>query len=166
VLSPPQSKTTLPANVTDTVTGIGSIYENTRPFGAPLIQFFVPFYSLSLALNILLTLMIVTRLILHSRNTRKLTGGLAGTNGLYKAVVTMLVESCALYAVTYTIFIVLINSDNSAVDIFFPILVEIQVRAVVTFPDTAILGYGCLMAVTNRLSLRSSSLYESPTGVC
>jgi len=94
-----------------------------------MIDFGVPYYSISLSLNVLLTLMIVIRLILHNRKFRNVTGGLAGTNGLYKAVVSMLVESCALYAVTFLLFIVPWASDDPVVNIFFPILAETQVIA-------------------------------------
>lgn len=89
----------------------------------------VPYYTISVALNVVLTLMIVTRLILHSRSVRSAMGSPARTGGLYKAIVTMLVESCALYAVTYLLFIVPWAMVNSVANIFFPVLAETQVIA-------------------------------------
>ena len=59
----------------------------------------LPYFSISLSLNVLLTFAIVIRLILHTRATRTALGG-SGMGGLCKAIVTMLVESCALYAVS------------------------------------------------------------------
>ena len=56
----------------------------------------LPYFSISLSLNVLLTLMIVIRLILHTRNIRAAMG-IAGSGRLSKAIVTMLIESCALY---------------------------------------------------------------------
>ena len=105
--------------------------------------FGVPYLSISVSLNVLLTLMIIIRLILHGRQIRAAAGSAFGITGLYKTVSTMLIESCALFAVCSLVVIVALavyqNSINPAVflpgnymvDIFFPILAETQVR---TFP--------------------------------
>lgn len=50
--------------------------------------------------------------------------------GLYKAIVTSLVESCALYSVTSLLFIGFWTAGNPVAALFFPILFEFQVRAV------------------------------------
>ena len=84
-----------------------------------------------MGLNILLTLIIVVRLILHSRTMRPSMGGPTGISGLYKDIVTMLVESSALYAISSLLFIGPWGAGNSAADIFLPILAETQVC---TFP--------------------------------
>jgi len=84
--------------------------------------------------------MIVIRLILHGRNIRAATGSATRISGWYNAVSTMLIESCALFAVTSLVVVAaLVRVTNSSrgglyfpsyvVDIFFPILAEIQVRA-------------------------------------
>lgn len=52
----------------------------------------------------------------------------AATNGLYKTIVTMLVESFALYTVTFLLFIGTWGAKSNFVYTFFPILVETQVR--------------------------------------
>jgi len=88
----------------------------------------IPCISISVSLNVLLTLMIVIRLVLHSRNIRAATGSPAGINGVCKAVVTMLIESSALYAVNSLILIALWVADNDAAGAFIPILAETQVR--------------------------------------
>ena len=106
-----------------------------------LSKFGVPYILISVSLNILLTLMIVIRLVLHGRNIRTATGSLAGISGLYNAASTMLIESCALltvssllvvgalaavgYGSTYNISAI----GGYVVDIFFPTLAEIQVCA-------------------------------------
>ena len=90
-------------------------------------DFGVPYLSISVSLNILLTLMIVIRLVLHSRNIRAATG--MGTNGLYKAISTMLIESCALFAVNSLLVIGPLIGGNYVAGTFFPILAETQVRA-------------------------------------
>ena len=89
----------------------------------------IPYTSISVSLNIILTLIIVIRLMLHGRNIRAATGSPAGAGGLYKAVATMLIESCALYAVNSLLLIGLWAADSAATGIFLPTLCEIQVRA-------------------------------------
>jgi len=108
-----------------------------------LSEFSVPYLSISVSLNALLTMMIVIRLILHGRRIRTAIGPAVGISGLYKTVSTMLVESCALFAVSSLVVIgALATYEDSwnpsiyfpgsyTVDIFFPILAETQVR---TFP--------------------------------
>ena len=78
--------------------------------------------------------MIVARLILHSRTIRRVMGGPDKTGGLYTAIVTILIESCALYAINFLVFIGCWAANNNASTIFFPILVGTQVCAACTFP--------------------------------
>ena len=107
--------------------GMVLIYQNTEVTGSMWSS--LPYLSISLSLDVLLTLMIVIRLILHTKNTHTATGG-AGVGGVYRAVVTMLVESCALYAVSSLLVIGPWGAKNAAANIFFPILTQTQVRAV------------------------------------
>ena len=87
----------------------------------------IPYFSISVSLNVLLTLMIIIRLVLHNRSARAVMGG-TESGGMYKAIVTMLIESCALYAVNSLLFIGLWGAQNYAESIFLPILAETQVR--------------------------------------
>ena len=88
----------------------------------------LPWFTISLSLNIILTLMIVVRLILHTRAIRTAMGG-SGIGGLSKAIVTMLVESCALYAVSSVLVIGPWGATATIGNTFLSILPEIQVRA-------------------------------------
>ena len=88
----------------------------------------LPYLSISLSLNVLVTLVIIIRLILHAGNTRTALGG-AGIGGLCKAIVVMLVESCALYAVSSLLFIGPLGAGSFIMNVFLPILAETQVRA-------------------------------------
>ena len=94
----------------------------------------IPYFSISISLNILLTLLIVIRLILHSRNIRNAMGAQAGAGGVYKAIVTMLVESSTLYAVSSILFIGPWGANSWVADFFLPILAQCQVRAVFALP--------------------------------
>ena len=89
----------------------------------------LPYISISLSLNILLTLMIVVRLVLYGRKVRAATGSLVGFGGLYVAVATMLIESSALFAVSSLVVIGTWAADSRAANAFTPILAQTQVRA-------------------------------------
>jgi hypothetical protein len=106
-----------------------------RPIHSIHVNFFMPYFFISLSLNILLTLIIIARVVLHSRNLRSLTGNLAASGGLYTTIVTMLIESCALYTVTFLLFVVPWFSNNNLEATFWPALTEIQVRLVPPFHD-------------------------------
>ena len=108
---------------------------------SPILPHFgVPYLSISVSLNVLLTLMIVVQLVLHGRNIRVATGSPVGIGGWYKAISTMLIESCALFAVSPLVVVVaLVRAGNMfkmdiyysgsyVVNIFYPILAETQVR--------------------------------------
>ena len=86
----------------------------------------VAYLSISVSLNVLLTLMIAVRLILHTRNTR-IAMGATGLGGLCKAIVTMLIESCALYAVSSLLVVGPVGAVNTTSDLFLPILAQTQV---------------------------------------
>ena len=88
----------------------------------------LPWFTISLSLNILLTLMIVVRLILHTRSCRTALG-ITGIGGLCKAIITMLVESCALYAVGSALLIGSLGGDTYVANFFLFILPETQVGA-------------------------------------
>ena len=64
---------TLRAIVDDIVMGAALTYQTAEL--ADRAKFGLPYYLISLSLNILLTLMIVIRLALHIRNTRTALGG-------------------------------------------------------------------------------------------
>lgn len=111
---------------------IALTYEISQPngtWGSVDINLGLSYFSISVSLNVILTLMIVTRLILHSRNIRNAMGTAARATRLYKTVVTMLIESSAIYAASFLLYIGPWGANSSVSDIFFPLLAETQVRA-------------------------------------
>ena len=92
------------------------------------ISFDYPYFAISLALNLLLTTMIVIRLVLRSRSIRNAMGAPAITIGLSKAALTMLIESSALYAGSFLLFVVPWTANSTVASIFLPILANVQVR--------------------------------------
>jgi hypothetical protein len=122
---------TLSAKIADVAMAILFLYE--RLWRDNLSGSEIPYYSISLSVNILLTLMIIGRLVLHNRNIRKAIGASSGHGGLYTAIVTMLVESASLYAVVFLPSLVPL-AVNSYVGLIFAIAGEVQVCAVFSFP--------------------------------
>ena len=86
------------------------------------------YLSISLSLNVILTLMIVIRLTLHIRRIRT-TMWISGIGESSKAIITMLVESGALFAVSLLLVLGTWGANNYVAESFFPILSETQVRA-------------------------------------
>ena len=117
------------ANVDDLAMGIALVYANSELAGNAWAG--LAYLSISFSLNVLLTLMIIIRLILHVRNNRAAVG-ISGIGGLSKAIITMLVESCALYAVSTLLVLGPLCSDKTGASImnfFLHILPQTQVRA-------------------------------------
>ena len=118
----------------DTATGIAMvIYQASQPGScirnSALIDYGLSYLSISLSLNVLLTLMIVTRLVLHIRNIRTAMEAPSGFTGLYKTVVTMLIESSAIFAASSLLSLGLWGSRTYVADVFSAIHGEVQVRA-------------------------------------
>lgn len=112
--------------------GITLTYKISQPNGAWNsldINLGLSYFSISVSLNVILTLMIVIRLVLHSRNVRNAVGAAAKATRLYKTIVTMLIESSALYAASFLLYIGPWGANSNVSDIFFPLLAETQVRA-------------------------------------
>ena len=77
--------------------------------------------------------MIVIRVILRRKDLRDAMGPLVAPNRLYKTIITMLVESCALYAASSLLNIGPWCTNNPVQFAFFPILVQAQVRLIYLF---------------------------------
>ena len=111
--------------------GIAAVYQRSHP-GADetvVIDIGTSYFSISLSLNILLTLMVVTRLVLHRRNFRNITGASQRVGGLYMAIITTLIESYALYAIAFMLYVVSWAVEHPIVYIFSQVLGNVQVRA-------------------------------------
>ena len=151
-------------NATDVAMGIAHIHQNAgtgfNSAIATIVDIDTAYYSISLSLNVLLTLMIVIRLAMHVRNIRKATGASNSSSGLHTAaaaVATMLVESCAIYAVALLAYVVSSNFQAWVVALFSPVVGSIQVRAVfVPSPrSSATSGRFRLIMVTHRSLLHT-----------
>ena len=117
---------TLKANVANIAMGTVVVYQTTQLLSSDWA--IIPYFSISLSLNVLLTLMIVIRLTLYARSIRTPMGEI-GSGGLCKAIVTMFIESCAINAVISVLVLGLIGANSPTSVIFVFILPETQVRS-------------------------------------
>ena len=78
--------------------------------------------------------MIITRLFLHRKNIRRALGDQGGAGGLYKEIITMFIESGALYAASIVLYFGPWSSGSVAVPALVGILYEVQVRTVLPLP--------------------------------
>ena len=154
---------TQPDNFTGTVAGIAIIYISSISKitnASPIISIASSYYAICLALNVLITLMIITKLILHRKNLRHAIGGSSATTGVYTTIVIMLVESCALYAIALLAVVVTWASQSVGLPITIKILSNVQVCAASHSPSAQawndILPHRSLFLV--------SSFYELPGG--
>ena len=128
---------TLLANITVTAIGVASVYDTSKPVTSinrsPSTTRDQASYDIvCVSLNVLLTLMIVVRLVLHRRNIQNAMGASFDTSGLYKSIISMLIASCALYAGSFLAYVVtwpLTSLCGNLVFTFQPILGQTEVRA-------------------------------------
>ena len=164
--SPSQPDDNTLTDTTEVATGILFVYQNSGmgSDATALVDFTTFYYSIAVSLNVLLTLMIVMRLIVHIRNIKRATEAL-GSSGLHTAattVVMMLIESYALYAVVLLLYLVTWSVDSWTSNIFNVLSATAQVRALFFFFQRA-LGHCCLITVARRSSHRIWSFYELPS---
>ena len=119
--SPQQANVTTLTNNADVATAIMYLYQQIVPSSLSGV-FGISYFSISLSLNVILTLMIVIRLVLHRRNLRKVLGTSDGTSGLYTAIVTMFIESYALYAIAFLLYIVPWALGSHVATLFAPFI--------------------------------------------
>ena len=118
---------TLRTNVDDVAMGIAYDYQNSL-LELTTAWAGLPYFTISLSLNILLTLMISIRLVLHARSIRTAVG-IAGIGKLCNAIVTMLIESCVIYAMSSLLVIGPWSVSSPITNVFLGILPQTQVRA-------------------------------------
>ena len=108
------------------MTVISQVLDGDGSLGSAILDFRKIHLPTPVPPNVPLTLMIVIQLVLHIRNIRTAMGA-TGTDGLCKTIITMFVESSALFAVSS--LLVIGPPSHGIEDLFLAILAETQVRA-------------------------------------
>ena len=120
------------------------LYQTSQPnssvWNTVAIDFGLPYFSVSIGLNI-----------------RTAMGAPSGTTGLYKAIIAMLIESSAFYAVSSLLFIGTWGAGSHAADIFLGIL-KFVAFSIHTPPRSPKM----VVRYNDRSSLHCSSFDESP----
>ena len=86
------------------------------------ISFGIPYWSISIALNVIVTLLIVGRLVYWRRKISFIQ-----SSNLYTSIITMLVESAALYTIFALIFVISYALNSMVQNVLLPVLGHIQV---------------------------------------
>ncbi|KAI9461088.1 hypothetical protein HD554DRAFT_2131070 [Boletus coccyginus] len=91
------------------------------------VNFTLPYLSLSLALNIILTIAIVLRLLTFRYRVISLLGPKHGTQ--YTSIAAMIIESAALYSTVSITFLILFGIGNAVSQVFLQSLSQFQTIA-------------------------------------
>ena len=149
---------TLWANIDNIAIGITYVYQSAMNLSSEIS--YLSYFSLPLALNIILTFMIAIRLVLHVRSSRN-TLGVSGIGGLCNPIVIMLAESCAIYSVGLVLYIGSLAAYNPISNFFVFILPQTQVRS--SSRPRSSNRFSDMEDGLNRSSHHCSSFSESPT---
>lgn len=108
--------------------GVILLFQLTQPnanlWTVTTVNFGIPYWSISVGLNILVTSLIVARLYLMRRRTRAvLTSNHTKT---YTSVASMLIESAALYSFLALVFIITYARNSNVQNLVLPVLGQIQ----------------------------------------
>jgi hypothetical protein len=78
--------------------------------------------------------MILVRLIWHIKNIRNALGAQDTASGMCRTIATIFVESYALYAVTFVLYIGTIGTSSASQYFFSKIIIQTQVRSISISP--------------------------------
>ncbi|KAI9066255.1 hypothetical protein FKP32DRAFT_1674001 [Trametes sanguinea] len=111
-----------------TAMSIMTLFQSSRPDASlwtkTTVQFSLPYFSISIALNIMLTLLLVARLFYMSWSAGK---ALSKEHGRpYISIAAMLLESATPYAVVGLIFIISYARNSNVQNLVLPILSQIM----------------------------------------
>jgi len=115
----------------------------TNPYVTNGVNFTLPYLSLSLALNIILTITIVLRLLTFRYRVVSVLGPKYGTQ--YTSIAAMIIESAALYSAVSITFLVLFGVGNAVSQVFLQSLIQFQV----SFLDSEILTVSFSLPTTD-----------------
>lgn len=93
-------------------------------FGSDAINFGLPYFALSMGLNMLLTIILISRLLYMRYRINKTLG--SEYTRLYTTIAVMLFESALPYGLISLVFLILYGSGNIAASLFLPLLVQVE----------------------------------------
>lgn len=120
------------------------------------INYIVPYISLSLALNIIITIVIVLRLLTYRHRISKVLGSGYGTQ--YTSIAAMIVESAALYSAFSLALLILFLLNNPISAAFIELLPQIQVIAMLLIVFRVAQGKGWSQDTMSRVMTSKPSM--------
>ncbi|KZV68536.1 hypothetical protein PENSPDRAFT_609927 [Peniophora sp. CONT] len=134
----------------------------TSPYIAQIVNWTIPFLSLSLAINILVTLFIVSRLLFHRHRIASALGNRYGTQ--YTSIAAMIVESAAIYSAFSLLFLVPFGLNSPISEIFLQSLGQVQISATFLIIFRVAQGKAWSSSVATQVTTGSSAPSSYPMG--
>ncbi|KAG1901993.1 uncharacterized protein F5891DRAFT_1187022 [Suillus fuscotomentosus] len=125
-------------------------------FTSTNINYTVPYLSLSLALNIIITIAIVLRLLTYRHRITKALGSRFGAQ--YTSIAAMIVESAALYSTFSLALLILFLLNNPISAAFIELLPQIQVVAMLLIVFRVAQGKGWSQDTMSRVMTSKASV--------
>ncbi|KAG2052037.1 hypothetical protein BDR06DRAFT_915872 [Suillus hirtellus] len=125
-------------------------------FTSTNINYTVPYLSLSLALNIIITIAIVLRLLTYRHQISKALGPRFGAQ--YTSIAAMIVESAALYSTFSLALLILFLLNNPISAAFIELLPQIQVVAMLLIVFRVAQGKGWSQDTMSRVMTSKASV--------
>ncbi|KAJ7577888.1 hypothetical protein C8J56DRAFT_869333 [Mycena floridula] len=112
------------------VMGILLIFTSAQPGhtfnSADAVEFGTAYFSISLSLTVIVTLIIVSRLVYLQHGVSKALGNTSEYRDHHISAWTIILESSTMYSVVGFIFLVLYNKNNPASNIFTQLMVQVM----------------------------------------
>jgi hypothetical protein len=100
-------------------------YESTAETSV-VINFAIPYFSLSVALTVVSTVLITIRLMAGRKTVQKILG--TSYSAPYVSVTAMIIESAALYTVVGIFFVAFLATGNPGQNVLNPMIGQAMVR--------------------------------------
>jgi len=143
------------ALLASTAMSILTVFQSSKPgsnlWSRVTVQFILPYWALSISLNVFLTLIISFRLLRMRRAARMILS--AEHAKTYTSVITMIIESAALFSITSLWFIICYAMGSKVQNLILPVLDQLVCIA----PELIILRVAQGRAMT-RLGVRESAI--------
>lgn len=108
---------------------------------ATAVKFGIPYWSISMALNMIVTILIVGRLWLARKHIEDILG--KGHGKMYTGILAMVIESAAPYAISSLILIILYGLKDTGFVLLIPTFCQVQVSTLVRSRNSSLTDLLC-----------------------
>ncbi|KAG2090626.1 uncharacterized protein F5147DRAFT_764413 [Suillus discolor] len=131
-------------------------------FSSTNVDYTIPFFTLSLALNIIITIVIVLRLLTYRHRISKVLGSSYGAQ--YTSIAAMIVESAALYSTFSVAFLTLFGLNNPISETFLVSLSQVQIIAMMLIVFRVAQGNGWSQDTMSKVMTSRPSVQTTRMG--